>query len=343
MAQTSAAGQAPIPPASKDDTEDVAWALSTAEAMYARGDRADALKWLRRAAESASEAQADDRALELAKAAADLATLVGPTPSAPPPPPQRPSQLPPAPSAPPPAARPLLTPSQPPPATAPTAAHPQAPARPASAPLSARGTPAAAPTPKPLTRAPGAVTPAAPRAAESRRAARRSRPDIDIARRSDEPTQTVQDMSLPLQQPKRRGRASRPAAEELTPLAPPPTPKPISPFPVPAGARTDDIDAWPTQSSMPRDDAHEDTPDEKTRIGVPAYEASAKMATEVQSSPSLEEPPLRAAQALRVVVWRTAEGVRVAPHGTRVAAITVDAVLVALAPSADLASWLSGK
>ncbi len=90
MAQSSAAGQAPIPPAKKDDTEDVAWALSTAEAMYARGDRGDALKWLRRAAESASEAQADDRALELAKAAADLATVVGPTPSAPPPPPPPP-------------------------------------------------------------------------------------------------------------------------------------------------------------------------------------------------------------------------------------------------------------
>ena len=49
MAQTSA-GTGPIPPAKKDDSEDVAWALSTAEAMFARGDRGDALKWLRRAA-----------------------------------------------------------------------------------------------------------------------------------------------------------------------------------------------------------------------------------------------------------------------------------------------------
>jgi hypothetical protein len=343
MAQTSAAGQAPIPAAKKDDSEDVAWALSTAEAMYARGDRTDALKWLRRAAESASEAQADDRALELAKAAADLATLVGPSPSAPPPPPPRASQAPPPAALQPTTPLPLPTPSQPPPAAASGAPRPQPAARPPGAPLPARTAPAAAPTPKPLTRAGGGATPAAPRTAEGRRASRRSRPDIDIARKSDEPTQTMQDMAVPLQQPKRRGRASRPAAEELTPLAPPPTPKPISPFPVPAGARTDDIDAWPTQSNIPRDDVPDEPPDEKTRIGVPAYEASAKMATEVQSTPSLDETPLRVAQAIRVVVWRTAEGVRVAPHGTRVAAITVDAVLVALDPSADLAAWLSGK
>jgi hypothetical protein len=367
MAQISAAGQAPIPPAKKDDTEDVAWALSTAEAMYARGDRFDALKWLRRAAESASEAQADDRALELAKAAADLATVVGPTPSmVPPPPPPRASQAPPAaaapptPSAPPPAPVPVIPappptqpmlpkPSQPPPPVAAAPASPARPqaARPAGAPLPARGAvPAAAPTPKPLTRA-GGVTPAAPRTAEGRRAARRSRPEIDFSRKAEESTQTMQDMALPLQQPRRRGRASRPAAEELTPLAPAVEPSPASrPMPIPATARTDDIDAWPTQTKLPPgdpDDTH-DAPDEKTRIGVPAYEASAKMATEVQSTPSLgEDTPLRAAQAIRVVVWRTPEGVRVAPHGTHVNAITVDAVLVALDPSADLAAWLSGK
>jgi hypothetical protein len=52
---------------------------------------------------------------------------------------------------------------------------------------------------------------------------------------------------------------------------------------------------------------------------------------------------LRPSQALRVVVWRAVDGVHVAPQGTRVAAISIDAVLVALDPSADLAAWLSGK
>ena len=43
----------------------------------------------------------------------------------------------------------------------------------------------------------------------------------------------------------------------------------------------------------------------------------------------------------KIVVWRDANGVHVAPAGTMVSAITVDAVLVALEPSADLTAWLS--
>ncbi|MFO0678842.1 MAG: hypothetical protein U0169_20105 [Polyangiaceae bacterium] len=73
----------PIPVAKTDDAEDVAWALQTAEAMWSGGDHGEALKWLRRAAEAASEAEADDRALELAKAAADLAQKIAPTPPPP--------------------------------------------------------------------------------------------------------------------------------------------------------------------------------------------------------------------------------------------------------------------
>jgi hypothetical protein len=46
---------------------------------------------------------------------------------------------------------------------------------------------------------------------------------------------------------------------------------------------------------------------------------------------------------MRVIVWRGPDGVHVAPQGTTVSAITVDALLVALDPSADLASWLVKK
>ena len=203
--------------------------------------------------------------------------------------------------------------------------------------------------PKPAARPPVVVTPVAPRTTESRRASRRSRPDIQIARPPDEATLTTQvqpDFAVPLSQPKRRGRASQPAAEEVTPPAPPPTPQP-TPQPAPSDSgpvQAEDMEAWPTQSLASHELA--DEPQEKTRIGVPAYEASAKMATvaaEAPSTPALEDTPLRPAQAIRVVVWRTSEGVRVAPQGTRVAAITVDALLVGLDPTADLVAWLSGK
>jgi hypothetical protein len=62
-----------IPPALDTDTEDVTWALQTAEALWKRNERVDALVWLRRAAQAAGEAEHDDRALELAHDAAELA------------------------------------------------------------------------------------------------------------------------------------------------------------------------------------------------------------------------------------------------------------------------------
>src|SRR5215468_10700266 len=66
----------PIPPPNQSDDEDVHWALSTAGALWNRGERAEALKWLRRAAETASDANADTRALELFKAAAEVTAMV---------------------------------------------------------------------------------------------------------------------------------------------------------------------------------------------------------------------------------------------------------------------------
>jgi hypothetical protein len=62
-----------IPPALATDAEDVAWALQTAEALWKRNERVDAVVWLRRAAQAAGEADDDDRALALARDAAELA------------------------------------------------------------------------------------------------------------------------------------------------------------------------------------------------------------------------------------------------------------------------------
>jgi hypothetical protein len=339
MAQTSA-GHGPIPPARKEDTEDVAWALSTAEAMYARGDRGDALKWLRRAAEAASEAQADDRALELAKAAADLAGIIGPTTSVPPPPAPTPSRPPPPVQAsrPP----PPVQASRPPPAV--QASRPPPPSRPAPVAVAApppaaaaamRPKPAARPAPSP------AVTPVAPRIVESRRSGRRSRPDIQISRASDEVTQVTPPEATPAVT-RRRQRVSKPAADEVTP---PPSTIPSDRPPAPDAAPTPaEIDAWPTQSQVGDLQPHPPDPEEKTRIGVPAYDPNAQAPADPPSTPvTVEDPSIRSSQAVRVVVWRAADGVHIAPHGTRVAAITVDAVLVALDPAADLTTWLTGK
>ncbi|XXX81908.1 hypothetical protein WMF30_24425 [Sorangium sp. So ce134] len=69
----------PIPPPHDEDDEDVHWALSTATALWARGEREEALRWLRRAAEQASDANADLRALELFKAAAEVAQKIAVT------------------------------------------------------------------------------------------------------------------------------------------------------------------------------------------------------------------------------------------------------------------------
>ena len=61
-----------IPTPSGADSETVITALETAAVFRARGDRQEAMRWLRRAAESAGEAGDDRRALSLSRAAAEL-------------------------------------------------------------------------------------------------------------------------------------------------------------------------------------------------------------------------------------------------------------------------------
>ena len=70
-----------IPPSKDTDAEDVAWGLQTAEALWKRGERIDAIVWLRRAAQAAGEAADDDRALELARSAAELSDWMATQPT----------------------------------------------------------------------------------------------------------------------------------------------------------------------------------------------------------------------------------------------------------------------
>src|SRR5580658_1873400 len=87
-----------IPLTLETDAEDVAWALQTADALWKRSERVDAIVWLRRAAQAAGEAEDDDRALALARSAAELAewlaTNPAPATSQTPPPARPPSNAP---------------------------------------------------------------------------------------------------------------------------------------------------------------------------------------------------------------------------------------------------------
>ena len=68
-----------IPSTEQNDSEAVKSSLASARSEFARGDIREALRHLRRAAEVADESGSELRAVALARAAADLATAVGPS------------------------------------------------------------------------------------------------------------------------------------------------------------------------------------------------------------------------------------------------------------------------
>ena len=69
-----------FPTPSAEDPDDVELALETAGALWNKGDRSEALRWVRRAAEAAEQAGNDHRALELARRAAELDVAPQPEP-----------------------------------------------------------------------------------------------------------------------------------------------------------------------------------------------------------------------------------------------------------------------
>lgn len=70
-----------FPTPSPEDSDDVELALETAGALWNKGDRPEALRWVRRAAEAAEQAGDDRRALELARRAAELDAAPEPVPA----------------------------------------------------------------------------------------------------------------------------------------------------------------------------------------------------------------------------------------------------------------------
>ena len=103
MADTTGTGLPPTAEAS--DHADVAVLLKAGTALWEGGDIGDALRWFARAAETASDVGDDRRALELARAVADLkdrratpsadTTQASPSATMPPPPSARKSSIPP--------------------------------------------------------------------------------------------------------------------------------------------------------------------------------------------------------------------------------------------------------
>ena len=402
-----------VPEPKPDDPEDVSWSLSTAEAMWARGDHLEGIKWVRKAAEAASEVENDERALELAKAASELATVIArrslglgggapPEASAAEPTSGQPvsamptttrSHGPPAarssPPPPPPPARsspPLpLRPSQPPRSLSPMGAT--APPRSFSPmgitapPRSLSGT--AVTAPPPVSSSPTGVT-AAPRplatndarqgpqagrgilsnraAAEKPKARRRSRENLDKEARAAGVVETAPMRAIDGDAAERtligRGEvgentianfnAEKPTANGRIDRGPDPEPTIVARLEDLQSHRQKSAEEWdasPTRNLTGDDMDHLSAEGDRktTAFAIPAAPLVTATPPVRGPQPTIHDPEIQTTQAVRVVVWRDANGVHVAPAGTVVSAITIDAVLVVLEKGADLTAWLSQR
>ncbi len=430
-----------VPEAKPEDPEDVSWALSTAEAMWARGDNLEGIKWVRKAAEAAADAEQDERYLELVKAASDLASLIarrsqasisdGPGLAGGTPPAPGSSQAAPAPSsssrsggAQPASSQPTSVspstarsgaPSIPVPTSGPSRPPPMAPK--SAPPAPGRSVP---PGPIPLPsrasvapKAPQAPQRAAPRplatndarqgpqagrgilsnrtateaAGKAPKARRRSRENLDQeakaagvldtaphavvdsdtaarALRNDIAEVTAVGLDPRTLSATSGAGAGAPAAANTTTRArrrsrPEPDPTIVGSIDDLVAAErgahardksAEEWDASPTQNLTgdPRDDDRTDDGDRKTAFAMPA--AAPAVATASVAPPAaramqttVHDPEIQTSQAVRVVVWRDGNGVHIAPAGTVVSSITIDAVLVVLEPTADLTAWLSQR
>jgi hypothetical protein len=386
-----------VPDAKPDDPEDVSWALATAEAMWARGDHSEGIKWVRRAAEAASEAEDDMRAVELAKAAADLQGMIARmsvadrgsernvrSASSPKPPPPVPKNA--AASASGPVSTVPATSRSIPPISrgAPSTKQSGAPSAPPGKssgrsippiPLPSKSVPppsgpaaSKAPAPRPLATASKAQGPAAGKSASARppsdakKGRRRSRENLEDEARAAGVLDTAPQTAL---HPSDTDEIDVLAADDAIPLSG----KKQMPFDQDATmigsreaiehGRKRSVDEWdrsPTQNIG--GDSSIDDGDRKTTVGAPPARVVAPSVTQQRAAPASMPPPraqraspsigphddsIKTSQAIRVVVWRDANGVHVAPEGTVVSAIKIDAMLVALEPTADLTAWLSRK
>lgn len=359
--------QSPIPPPVPSDHEDVSWALSTAEANWRRGDKPDALKWLQRAAEAASEAGLDARYLELAKASSALAAEVESSP-----------RLPPLGEEPHPSGATLVQPmgivlpeakkSGPPQASVPPArasapapTAPRASAKPAATTSPGIGTVSRgskAPAPPTASRVPPPAG-SRPQVSASTRSSGPPKPPVpaesgpelrrpETADRAVENIRTVKnlDKMAHLAALTRSERPRAPDPEDQTQViatdAAPSSVAPqteVAPAMLPPETPSSDPalepiseEPWPTQTNSKSSDAVRAEVERVRRASAAPPAADATLVPD----PNAPQPT----QALRVTLLRTPDGIRIAPFGSKVQAMSLDAILVALDPSTDLASWL---
>ena len=398
-----------VPEARPNDPEDVSWALSTAEAMWARGDHLEGIKWVRKAAEAASEVEDDERALELAKAASELATIVArrslasinegaaPKSRAPGLPggtPELFTMTPPT-SGQPVSAAPTTTRSHAPTAPVPSAGlSSRPPAMPSGAGERGRSSPPI-PLPSRVSQPPRSPQPAAgalsgsapPRAlatGDARqgplagrgilsnrtanekviKARRRSRENLDNEAKAAGVVETAPQTAVDSATAERVLRTDEDTAVGVSvarPVSIRSVGRPSHPDGEPTivgrhedlhhGEREKSAEEWdasPTQN-LTGDDMDQqmaaDGDRKTTAFAIPA-------AAPVLAAPlppirgpqvTVHDPEIQTTQAVRVIVWRDANGVHVAPAGTVVSAIKIDAVLVVLDEGADLTAWLSQR
>jgi hypothetical protein len=332
--------------------------------MWNRGENAEAIKWVRRAAEAAYEGEHDGRGLELTKAAADIsamitrqslpdgagegATLIDNKPTqvsagnpvaqskpAPSKPQSKPAQSAPLPVAAPATAMPAASGSVSTPKAPPVSQRPP----PVSKPPPPTPPPRSSVSPRPGGPA-AAVGDKKPAAPKSYQGSAPSKPPV-VGSARGEPRRPRKSGHAFTEEAKSQKdllkgkRKSRPDKDEIAakpaPAAPPIVPQPQGRTRSPS--TTEEWDMFPTQN-LAADEL--DKTAEKMRVEPnPAFAESPR----VVSAP----PPgvIPTSQAIRVVIWQDGNGVHVAPAGTVVSAISLEAMLVSLDPATDLAAWLA--
>jgi hypothetical protein len=205
---------AALPTPEPDEPSDVTVAIEAARALWENGDREEALRWFSRAAEAAEQGGNDRRALELARAVADLKDGLAAS-AVPPAAPAAPASSPAAPSAPVPPPLPTAAAPGPPPAST----APKFVTRPPPPPSARKSV---APTPPSMR----------PRSPEATTAKSFSGPETADAAKAPEP--------MPPAPAAPAVKSVAPAVKSVAPVV-----KPVAPVvkPVAAETRSDGVDA----------------------------------------------------------------------------------------------------